>query len=431
MGAVQGETRLRWSRLVPIVFITYSLAFVDRANYSFATAGGLAEDLGITASVSSLVAASFFAGYFLFQIPAAHFAERRSAVSVTYWCLILWGLFSSLQGFVSDPVSLIVMRFLLGVTEAAVFPALIILLTRWFRARERGRANTFLILGSPVTVMWMSAVTGYLIEVTSWRAMFVIEGVPAILFAFVFRKLVRDLPTQAPWMPKDEAVALEADLEREQAALPKMAGYGQAFRQPRVLILCVQYACWTIGIYGLVFWLPTIIKAGSNQGIGDTGLLSAFPYLLAVIFMVLNSRWSDRSSASRGRFVWPVLLASAGLFYLSYLVGEQHFLVSFLSLSLACGLMYAPYGTYFAAITEMLPRNVAGAATALVNSCGAVGSFLGTYMIGWLTGDFGQGFAFLFLAGSLLAASFLMLAVRAPSRAIVRAAPTPTEAAAS
>ncbi|MGH3388445.1 MAG: MFS transporter, partial [Actinomadura sp.] len=242
---------------MPIVFITYSLAFVDRANYSFATAGGLAEDLGITASLSSLVAASFFAGYFLFQIPAAHFAERRSAVSVTFWCLILWGLFSSLQGFVSSPGALIVMRFLLGVTEAAVFPALIILLARWFRAGERGRANTFLILGSPVTVMWMSAVTGYLIEATSWRAMFVIEGVPAILFAFVFRKLVQDMPSRAAWMPNGEAVALEADLEREQAALPKVSGYAQAFRQPRVLILCVQYAFWTIGIYGLVFWLPT------------------------------------------------------------------------------------------------------------------------------------------------------------------------------
>ena len=145
-----------------------------------------------------------------------------------------------------------------------------------------------------------------------------------------------------------------------------------------------QYLLWSLGIYGFVFWLPTIVKAGSGQGIGLTGVISAAPYVLAVVCMILNSRWSDRSG-NRARFVWPWLLLGAAAFYGSYLIGPDHFWLSFPLLVIAGAAMYAPYGPYFAHISEFLPRNAAAPAIALVNSFGALGGFAGSYLVGWLT----------------------------------------------
>ena len=157
----------RWRRLVPLVFVTYSLAYLDRSNYSLGVAGGLKDDLGLSPGWSSLLGALFFLGYFLFQIPAAHYAETRSVSRLIFWTVLLWGLFAAAQGVITQLWLLMVDRFLLGVVEAAVLPAMLIFLTHWFSRSERGRTNTFLILGNPITVMWLSAVSGYLIAATS------------------------------------------------------------------------------------------------------------------------------------------------------------------------------------------------------------------------------------------------------------------------
>lgn len=187
----------RWMRLIPVVFITYSLAYLDRANYGFGAAGGLAEDLNITEGTSSLLGALFFLGYFFFQIPGAHYAEKKSAKRLIFWSLILWGLLASLTGLVSNLSLLFVIRFALGVVESAVMPAMLVFLSHWFTKEERSRANTFLILGNPVTVLWMSIVSGYLLEAFGWRWMFVLEGIPAVLWAFVWWCVVEDKPGEA------------------------------------------------------------------------------------------------------------------------------------------------------------------------------------------------------------------------------------------
>jgi len=171
----------RWRRIIPIAFITYTFAYLDRSNYSLGAAGGLTKDLHITAGIAGLLGALFFLGYFLFQIPAAHYAENRSVKRLMFWSLLGWGIFASAQGVIPWVWLLMVDRFLLGVVEAAVIPAMLVFLAHWFTSRERGRANTFLILGNPVTVLWMSAVSGYLIQLTSWRWMFIVEGLPAIV----------------------------------------------------------------------------------------------------------------------------------------------------------------------------------------------------------------------------------------------------------
>jgi sugar phosphate permease len=415
----------RWRRIIPIAFITYSLAYLDRSNYSLGAAGGLKEDLGITAGIAGLLGALFFLGYFLFQIPAAHYAEHRSVKRLIFWSLIAWGVFATAQGVIGWVWLLMVDRFLLGVVEAAVIPAMLIFLAHWFTRQERGRANTFLILGNPVTVLWMSAISGYLIAATSWRWMFILEGLPAIAWAFVFRAMVTDHPEQADWLEEREKQEIGRALEREQREIPPVSSYREAFRSRNVVVLGIQYLLWSLGVYGFIFWLPSILKAASNHGIGVIGLLSAVPYLLAAILMVVTSHFSDRSGRRRA-FVWPPLLAAAVAFYVSYLLGTDSFWPAYVLLVLAGGLMYAPYGPYFALIPELLPRNVAGAAIALVNSMGALGGFAGAYLVGWLNGATGgPGASFLLMTVALALSAILMAWVRSAQPVPAAAGPAP------
>lgn len=416
-GAVPGSSR--WTRMLPIAFVTYSLAYLDRSNFSIASAGGMSKELHMTSATAGLVGASFFLGYFLLQVPGMLYAERRSVRSLIFWCVLAWGVLASLQGLLTSTTALIGVRFLLGAVEAAVLPAMVVLLSRWFTKRERGQANAFLILGNPVTVLWLSVLSGYLIELTSWRGMFVIEGVPAVLWAFYFRAQVYDHPREAPWLPAAECEVVEQTLAAEQESLRATVGsasYSTALRSPPVLLLCAQYLLWSIGVYGFVFWLPSIVKAGSSSGIGTTGLLSAIPYVFAVLAMILNSRSSDRSEVRR-RFIWPWLLIGSLAFYGSYLLGPNHFWLSFMLLIIAAAGMYAPYGPFFALIPELLPGKVAAIAVALINAFGALGGFLGTYLVGWLDTVTGtSSAAFLLLALTMAAAAAVVLLVRQPGR---------------
>jgi sugar phosphate permease len=408
--------RQRWGRVLPIVFITYSLAYLDRSNYSIALPGGMEDDLAITGAVASLIGAAFFLGYFVLQIPGAIFAEQRSVKALIFWSLLAWGVLASVQGVLSSAEALIAVRFMLGLVEAAVLPAMVIFVSHWFTKPERGRANTILILGNPITVLWLTAISGFVIEAISWRGMFIVEGLPAIAWAFVFRAMVTDHPRDATWLNRDEKEGVERALAEEQRGLVPMARYSDALRSRPVVILSVQYFLWSVGVYGFVFWLPSIVKAGSGAGIGDTGLISAAPYALAALLMYLNSRWSDRSGR-RTAFVWPWLAFAALAFYGSYLLGPDRFWASYALLFVAGAAMYAPYGPYFAAITEFLRRDVAAPAVGLVNSFGALGAFAGSYLVGWMNDLTGTtGASFLLLASSLAAAAVLMWFVRPESR---------------
>lgn len=403
----------RWLRLIPIVFITYSLAYLDRANYGFGAAGGMAEDLQITASMSALLGSLFFLGYFFFQVPGAHYAENRSAKKLIFWSLILWGGLATATGMVSDVRFLIVIRFLLGVVESAVMPSMLVFLSHWFTKAERSRANTFLILGNPATVLWMSILSGYLIESVGWRWMFILEGLPAVIWAFLWWKLVIDEPKDAKWLSDSEKRDLQAELEKEQQGIKPVKNYAEAFRSKTVILLSAQYALWSIGVYGFVMWLPSILNSAPNMDIVKTGWLAAVPYVLAIIGMLSASHFSDKMQ-NRTAFVWPFLLIGGLAFLGSYLVGTSHFWLSFVLLIIAGGAMYAPYGPFFAIIPEVLPRNVAGGAMALINSMGALGSFAGSYLVGYLNGVTGGfGASYMFMSGALfLSAVLTIIAVK-------------------
>ncbi|GAY76707.1 2-ketogluconate transporter [Sporolactobacillus inulinus] len=256
-----GLSPTRWARLIPIVFITYSLAYLDRANYSFGAASGMAADLKITAAVSSLLGALFFLGYFFFQVPSANYAEKRSAKKLVFWSLIVWGILASLIGVVTNIYMLLAIRFLLGIVEAAVMPAMLVFLSHWFTGEERSRANTFLILGNPITVLWMSVVSGYLLNSFGWRWMFIIEGLPSILWAFIWWKLVDDKPSEAKWLKDHEKQALNQALEDEQKKLKSVANYRAAFKQKSVIFLCLQY------FFGVL--VSTVLSCGCRRSLNQ------------------------------------------------------------------------------------------------------------------------------------------------------------------
>jgi len=399
--------------MIPVAFITYSLAYLDRANFGFGAAGGMAEDLKITAATSSLLGSLFFLGYFFFQVPGTHYAANKSARKLIFWSLIAWGVLAMATGLISNIQTLMVIRFMLGVTESAVMPSMLVLLSRWFTKQERSRANTFLILGNPVTILWMSILSGYLIHAVGWRWMFILEGAPAIIWAFFWWFLVNDKPKDARWLTNDEKQSLQELLQKEQQGIKPVKNYAEAFKSKAVILLCFQYALWSIGVYGFVMWLPSIIKAAPDMDIVKTGWLSSVPYIFAVISMLVTSWFSDKA-VKRKIFIWPSLLIGAVAFYGSYLVGTGNFMLSFTLLIIAGAAMYAPYGPFFAAIAELLPSNVAGGAIALINSFGALGSFAGAYLVGYLNGSTG-GFSasYIFMAGSLfLSAVLTVIAIR-------------------
>jgi len=402
----------RWFRLIPVIFITYSLAYLDRANFAFGVAGGMADDLKIDAATSSLLSSLFFLGYFFFQIPGAYYAATRSAKKLVFWSLILWGLCATATGIISDVTWLIVIRFTLGVVESAVMPAMLIFLIRWFTKNERSRANAFLILGNPVTILWMSIVSGYLLDAFGWRWMFIIEGLPAILWAFIWWKAVENEPGEVKWLTPAEKETLHAELQSEQSGIKPVRNYAAMFRSPQVILLSLQYALWSIGVYGFVMWLPSIVKSAPDLDIVATGWYSSLPYVFAVVGMLVTSYFADKSR-NRKMFVWPLLLVGSLAFYGSYLAGPENFWPAFVLLNIAGMAMYAPYGPFFAIIPEILPRNVAGVAMALINSFGALGSFVGAYIVGRLNAAYDDfGASYIFMSVSLLLSAAILMFVR-------------------
>jgi sugar phosphate permease len=398
----------RWYRLMPVFFITYSFAYLDRANFGFAVAAGMAEDLKITSSMISLLGSMFFLGYFLFQIPGGHYATVKSAKKLIFWSLILWGGLAALTGVVNNIRILIVLRFTLGVVESAVMPAMLIMISNWFTKSERSKANSFLILGNPATMLWMSIVSGYLIKAAGWRGMFIIEGIPTVLWAVVWWKMVSDHPKDVKWLSDKEKEIINYQLKTEQGQIKPVKSYLTAFRSGFVILLCIQFALWSVGTYGFMMWLPSVIRSAPNMGIVETGWLSSIAYAFAIIGMIAVSYVSD-ITLNRRTFIWVSLLISSLAFLGSFLTGGNNFWLSFVLLVLAGASLCAPFGPFFALIAEALPRNVSGVSIALINSVGALGSFIGSYVVGYLHGIGKMKESFLLMSCSLFTASLLLI----------------------
>jgi sugar phosphate permease len=418
MADVSGDSSLRkrWLYLLPVVFVTYSLAYLDRANFGFGAAAGLAATLHITEKDTAILAGLFFLGYFAFQLPGAALARRYSFRRTVFGALIAWGSLAALTGVIRQFWLLALDRFLLGVAESLIFPVMLHLLTRWFTRAERSRANAILMLGNPVTVLWMSAITGYLIQKLGWQKTFILEGIPSIVWAVVWFFIVRDRPSEAKWITRSVAECLEDRLTQEQFAIAPVGAVRTALLRGDVLLLSAQYFCWSLGVYGFVLWLPTIVRRGAAVSMAKTGLLSALPYLAAILLMLLVSHISDKTLKRRS-LVWPFLLSSGIAMTGSFFFAQRSFTLTFVALVIGGGCMYAPYGPFFAIVPERVPRNVTAEVLALINSCGALGGFFGSYLVGLLqaiTGNARTGY--LLMSLSLICSAILLLFLRDPAK---------------
>ena len=411
----------RFAFILPLAFITYGLAYLDRVNVGFGGAGGMAKTLHWQDWQFTLFNSSFFVGYLLLQIPGTGYAARKSVRWLMFWALVLWGIIAPATALLHNFTLLLIDRFLLGAVEGVVFPSLLVFLTHWFTRRERSKANAILILGNPLTLLWASIASGALVDhfdrhplgrLAGWQVMLLVEGLPTLLWAVAWLILARDFPPHVSWLTEDEAAEVQRALDAEQARLVPISDYWIAFRDRRLILICFQFFAWSIGIYGLNMWLPLITRQGSNLGMTNVGLLNAIPYLFAAAAMWIVSVFSDRWQIRRA-FVWPFLLVGAAAFLVSYFAGANHFWLAFLGLILAAVCMYAPYGPFWAMVPEMLSRNVIGQSLALINTIGAAGGFLGTLGVGALhelTGGYGASFAC--LSACLLIAGALTFATR-------------------
>jgi len=420
MNSSEADLRKRWSRILPAVFITYSLAYLDRANYGFGAAAGLAQTLHISGYQSSLLGSLFFLGYCLPQIPGVILVQRYSARWLIFLALVAWGAFAALTGVIRSFSLLAIDRMLLGAAESFVFPSLLIVLTRWFTRAERSRANAFMILANPMTVLWMSAVTGFLIRAWGWQVAFIIEGAVAMVWGVFWIALMRDHPAQVTWLGVTARADLEQAFEQEQRQLPKFGNFWPAFREPNVIRLCINYFFWSVGIYGFVLWLPVVIRNATRAGMATTGLVAAIPYLVSVVVMMAVSHYSDRRGQRR-KYVWPLLMLGGVALAGSFFTVDHSFVAAYACLIVSASCMYAPYGPFWAMVPELLPRNVAGETMALINCVGALGGFFGTYFVGVLqtyTGSSAAGF--LLMSLSLILSGGALLGM-GPGRALANA----------
>lgn len=412
----------RWVRIIPVAFIMYTIAFVDRTNISLAMPQ-IGRELHMDPTQQGNAFGLFFWGYVLLQIPGGYIAERWSAKWFVSTLLVVWGICAVACGLVQTQREFLVARFLLGVAEGGVWPAVLVLLSHWFPRAERARANAYWMLCLPAAVVISSPVSGWILGRWGWRVMIISEGALPFLWLLIWNWYIADHPRKARWISTEECEHLEATLRRESGeldALPQESTM-RTFLRPEVLLLVVIYFLINCGNYGYQAWLPTAIANGAKHLSNfQVGALYAIPYLLTMVGMVLNSRHSDRKHERRGHLAFA--LAWGGVFLMGGVILSQSSpMLSFIPIALVGAGSYGGHGPFWAIPTETLPRRVAGSAMGLINAIGNLGGYFGPLAVGYLnkrTGSFIYGFGALslgLLVGSALA--FLLRPAQAASTA--------------
>jgi sugar phosphate permease len=405
----------RWTFVIPVAVIMYMLAFVDRGNVAIILPY-IGEDLPLSGSAKGLATGIFFIGYVLLQIPAAILAARWSARNTVLILMVLWGLAATACGLVRTEGELYLARFVLGVFEGGVWPAVLILLASWFPLRERARANALWMACLPMSSMLMAPISGWMLDNMSWRSVFVLQGLPPLVWAAVWFFAVADRPSKARWLSAAERDYVENALREDQAAMPAtgQASYGETLRNRQVRLLVAVYFFWITGFYGFSLWLPSVVKRITHDGSATVvGLLSAIPFLFALVAMLLNAARSDRTGNRRAAVAVPPVIAAAGLLGGTVV---HNGVVQMALLCLVAAAVFAPYGPFWAMPAQILRFEVIAVAMGLINAIGNLGGFTGPYLVGWLDDRTGSSSAgFIVLAGFLLVSSLITALLLKPA----------------
>ena len=421
LASAEPVGRSRWTRLIPVAIIVYVISFMDRTNISFAFTD-MGHTLHIDKAQQGLAGGIFFIGYLFLQIPGGHLAERWSAKKFVGTMIFIWGIFAVLTGLVQNFTELLIVRFLLGVAEGGIWPAILVLISHWFPARERARAYGFWMMNIPISSIITAPLSGWILGISDWRVLFFVEGIfPFLIAAPLWWALVSDRPRQASWVTEDERTYIETALERENAAAPPNAGLRDVFRSSLVWRLVTVYFFIQIGFYGLTLWLPHLVKTTTGGSSTLVGLVTAIPYLFAMAGLWLNGRAADRD----GRYSFHVMLSmavGAVALVVSVALGSIPALSIFLvSIAMAGALAYD--GPFWASSSRAMPVALAGGAMGLINALGNLGGFVGPYLGGYLQDASGGSFlsTSIVLAVALLIAGVVMLTVRDRARGTVPA----------
>ncbi len=405
-------------RIMPYMFLLYIIAFLDRVNVGYAFLA-MKGDLGFADDVLGLGAGIFFIGYFLLEIPGSILVERWSARGWIARIMISWGIVAILMGFIQSKTQFYSARFVLGAAEAGFFPGIIVYFSHWFRYEDRAKAVALFMAAIPVANIIGSPVSGLLLGVNwlglaGWRWLFIIEGAPAIIFGVVTIFYLTDWPHQARWLPDDERDWLTGELEREKQAKQATRSYSimQAFRHREVVLLTLAYFFMVTAVYGFNFWLPTILKKVSGSSNLVVTLISALPYCVALVAILLVGWSSDRTNERRWHTALSMIVASIGL--LLSVVTQDQTALAVLMFCVAGAGMYSYLPGFWALPTSFLTGTAAAASIGLINSVGNLGGFAGPFVVGYLsqaTNSFLGGV--LYLAMSALVAASLILSLRA------------------
>jgi ACS family tartrate transporter-like MFS transporter len=409
--------RIAW-RLLPLVFVLYVIAYIDRVNVSFASLR-MNADLGFSDRAFGLGVGIFYFTYVLFEIPGAIIVERWSARKWIARIMISWGVVTILTGFVRTSGEFYMARLFLGAAEASFFPGMIVYLTHWFRLRERSRANACLYAAVPAATLAGSPLAGWLLGVhwgslAGWRWLFVAEGIPAIVLGIVTVFYLTDWPAEARWLPRDEQEWLSKELQAELEAKKKIRDYTilQAFCNRRVLLLTLAWFLALTGYLGNAYWIPTFVKRISGLPDRTVTTLLLVPALTGIFAILLNGWHSDKTGERRWHIAMPLL--AAGLGYGVLITARSNVPVAISILLLTTGFLYAFLPAFWSLPSMMLCGSAAAATFGLINSVGQMGGFAGPYVIGVLnhrTHSLTASFAFIALAYVLAGSLILSLRI--------------------
>ncbi|EAX47951.1 major facilitator superfamily MFS_1 [Thermosinus carboxydivorans Nor1] len=380
----------RWMRIIPAAVIVYIFSFMDRTNFGFAMAGGMNEELGITATMAGLAAGIFFVGYLFLQFPGGHIAEKGGAKKFIAVSIVAFGVFAMACGFAKDIWQMMVLRFLLGVAEGGVWPAILVMLSHWFPNEERARANALFTMCLPLATMITGPISGWIIAAWGWRWVFIIEGAITIALVAIWWPMVSDRPENAKWLSNEERDYLVARIKEEQLAFQsgEPVSYKKLIRDINLWKLVVVYFCYQVGIYGFAMWLPVILKSLTKMGITYIGLLTILPYIAAMIGIYVFGVLSDKHM-NRKLYTAIPLAGFALCFYLSTQFDNQVWIAyTFL---IGCGVFFeAACGVFWTFPPMLFPSEVAGGARGIINALGNMGGFFGPFIVGWCVTKFGS-----------------------------------------
>jgi ACS family tartrate transporter-like MFS transporter len=425
-------------RLLPYLFFLYIIAYLDRVNLSYA-ALDMTGALGFTPEIYGLGAGIFFLGYFLLEIPGAILVERWSARAWIARIMISWGIVAVFTGFIRTPHQFYAIRFLLGAAEAGFFPGIVVYLSHWFRYEDRARAMAMFMAAQSLSNLIGSPVSGLLLGVhwlgiAGWRWLFILEGVPAVLFGIITIFYLTDWPHQARWLPEEEREWIAGELQAEKQATQSVHSYTwrqaatlvwnrimqkeqteQEIDQSRqvfglvrnVTLMAVALFFIAATVYGFNFWMPTIIKKLSGHSNLFVTLVGALPYCVGFMGTMLVGWSSDRTGERRLHAAFCILLAAVGLFFAAVLQNIPLFVISMFCLA-AAG-MYGYLPAFWSLPSSFLTGTAAAASIGLINSVGNLGGFFGPYTVGAVTRRFGFSWGVLCLSASAMVATVLLL----------------------